>query len=155
MKKKASVLGVLVAVFFMAAFVSVLSIAFYSRLCHMPSHNDAHAWIHSQLGLTEAQEKEIGPIEHQYHEQCRELEEKMRAGNKELAAAILADGKDSQRVQDAIAKIHLAMGELQGVTIGHVFAMKKALTPEQYDKLLHMTADALGQIDAEHAHAGE
>lgn len=155
MKKEASVLTVLIAVFFMAAFVSVASILFYAKLRNQPGNLDAHAWIHSQLGLTETQEKEIEPIEHRYHEQSRTLEAKMRNANKELAAAILADGQDSQRVQDAIAKIHLAMGELQGVTIGHVFAMKKALTPAQYDKLLHMTADALGQIDTEHAHAGE
>ena len=155
MKKETSVLSVLIAVFFMAAFVSVASILFYAKLRNHPESLDDHTWIHSHLGLTEAQEKEIEPIEHHYHEQCLVLEAKMRDANKELAAAILADGQDSQRVQDAIAKIHLAMGELQSVTIGHVFAMKKALTPAQYDKLLHMTADALGQIDAEHAHAGE
>ncbi|CAN5600857.1 hypothetical protein BH09VER1_BH09VER1_20580 [soil metagenome] len=151
MKKDASVFTVLIAVFFLAAFVSFLSIFFYSKFSQGPGPSSAHAWIHSQLGLTAEQEKAIEPIEHAYHLKCCDLEMQMNAGNQELARAILADGNDSPRVQAAIAKIHLAMGELQGATIGHVFAMKPALTPEQYNKLLHMTADALGKLDADHA----
>ena len=42
------------------------------------------------------------------------------------------------------------MGKLQMLTIGHVFEMKEVLSPEQYQKLLSFTADALDTIDCSH-----
>jgi Spy/CpxP family protein refolding chaperone len=64
----------------------------------------------------------------------------------ELAQAILADKSDSPRVQSAIAKIHDAQGELQQATMRHVFEMKPVLAPEQYEKLLNLTANALYEV---------
>jgi Spy/CpxP family protein refolding chaperone len=46
-------------------------------------------------------------------------------------------------VNAAIEKIHAAQGELQMVTIAHVFEMKAALTPEQWEELMKLTAQAL------------
>ena len=68
----------------------------------------------------------------------------------ELAEAIRSDGRDSDRVHAAIRKIHSNMGELQMFTIGHVFEMKEVLSPEQYQKLLNFTADALDNLDCPH-----
>jgi Spy/CpxP family protein refolding chaperone len=113
--------------------------------------HDAHNWIHSQLHLTDSQEKALEPIEARYHDKSKVLEEQMRSGNAELAKAILASGQDSAEVRAAIEKIHMAMGELQNITIGHVFEMRTVLTSEQYNKLLHLTADALCNLDSEHA----
>ena len=65
----------------------------------------------------------------------------------ELAQAILQDKDNSPRVTVAIEKIQQAQGALQKATLQHVFEMKEALTPEQYQKLLNLTANALYQIE--------
>jgi len=147
MKKAPAVFVALVAVFLIAAAASIISIAIYSaRVKAGP--RDAHSWIHTQLRLTPAQETALHPIEDRYKIGSRELEDRMRVANAELADAILAKGQDSAEVRAAIEKIHAAMGELQNVTINHVFEMRTVLTADQYDKLLHLTADALRHLDS-------
>jgi Spy/CpxP family protein refolding chaperone len=150
MKKLPAVLTMIAAVILVAGVSSIVS---FSLCCRTqgrlkPVGSD---WIHTQLGLTPVQEKAIEPIDRRYTERARLLEEQMRLGNLDLARAIVDDGTDSPRVRDAIAKIHTAMGALQHAAIDHVFEMREALTPEQYNKLLHFTADALGNLDNEHA----
>lgn len=106
-------------------------------------HVEAHHWIHAQLGFNSQQEKELQPIEKRFDEQKRHYGELLRIANQELAQAIREDRADSQRVKDAVAKIHQAQGELQNATLQHIFEMKPVLRPEQYEKLIQLTADAL------------
>ncbi|MEO8338695.1 MAG: periplasmic heavy metal sensor, partial [Nitrospirota bacterium] len=120
MKKLPTFLAIIAGIFLIAACASIVSIEIYTN--HAEKHA-GHNWIHKQLQLTAEQDKALEPIERRYHERCDKLEEQMQLGNKELAQAILASGKDSPRVKDAIGKIHMAMGELQYVTIDHVFEM--------------------------------
>jgi Spy/CpxP family protein refolding chaperone len=150
MKKLPVLLGLVAAVILVAAVSSMVSFSLCCRGQMSPKATGPD-WIHSQLGLTAEEEKALTPIDQRYKEQSQALEERMRLGNLALAKAILDDGNDSPRVRDAIAKIHSAMGELQHATINHVFEMRAALTPEQYNKLLHFTADALGNLDSGHA----
>lgn len=148
MKKGLGIFTVFAAVFLIAATASVVTLWFSSRP-HKPAHPDAHEWVHTQLGITPEQEKILAPVEAKYRQRSEELMLVMRQGNEELAKAILADGQDSQRVHAAIEKIHDAMGQLQNVTIGHVFEMRGALTDTQYQKLLRLTADALCQLESD------
>ncbi|CAN5750514.1 hypothetical protein BH09VER1_BH09VER1_12060 [soil metagenome] len=109
-------------------------------------HDDpesAHDWVHRQLGITPEQTKLLDPIEHRYDERRRALDRTIRQANAELATAILEDQAASPKVNATIEKIHAAQGELQMVTISHVFEMKTVLTPGQYEKLLKLTAEAL------------
>ena len=110
-------------------------------------HADAHHWIHTQIGLTAEQENQLVPIEQRYDEQRRHWSELIRVANTELAQAVLADEGDSPRVRAALAKIQEAQGQLQDATLRHVFEMKPVLRPEQYSKLLNLTANALSQPD--------
>jgi len=148
MKKLAAALLFLLLVFAVAVAGAFLS----SRMCcnMRPSHKDAHDWIHAQLGLTPQQDDALAAIEKPYHEKRTELEQKLTRANKELAGAIRADGRNSERVHAAIANIHSTMGELQMLTISHVFEMKEVLSPEQYQKLLDFTAGALDKLDSPH-----
>ncbi len=91
----------------------------------------------------------MAPLEQRYDEQKRHGSELIRLANMELAQAILTDKTDSPRVRAAIAKIHEAQGELQNATVQHVFEMRAVLQPEQYEKLLNLTADALYQVERE------
>ncbi len=104
---------------------------------------DAHAWVHQSLGITAEQEKALEPIEAKFAQRKAALGRQIRAANAELAQVILTDQQDSPRVDAAIDKIHAAQGGLQMETMAHVFAMKSALTPEQFEKLLQFTANAL------------
>jgi len=148
MKKLAAALLFLALVAVVAGAAAFLSNTLCCRT--MPSHQDAHDWIHAQLGLMPQQEVGLDAIEKRYHEKRRHFEQEMALANQELAEAIRSEGKDSERVHAAIGKIHSNMGELQMLTIGHVFEMREVLTPEQYQKLLDFTADALSNLDPRH-----
>ncbi len=153
MKKVPALVTMLVVVFLVAAAASVISLSLCAHRKES-GQKDAHAWIQSRLGMTEEQGKSLEPIEANYRAERLRLENEMHSENVELARVILQDRKDSERIRACIEKIHGSMGELQNITIGHVFAMRTVLTPAQYDRLLNLTADALSRPDnlaAEHA----
>ena len=143
MKRIGSVIALLVAAAVVAAVACLLTARWTAR--QHPVHADAHHWVHTQLGLTAEQEKQLEPIEQRYDEQRRHYGELIRVANVELGQAILADKDDSPRVKAAIARIQEAQGQLQDATLRHVFEMKPVLRPEQYEKLLSLTANALSQ----------
>src|SRR5438067_2362883 len=76
-----------------------------------------HYWVHRQLNITPEQDEALEPIEKQFAERRKDLVEKIRVANRELAAALRADQQD--RVRDAVAKIHRAQGELQEAVLEH------------------------------------
>lgn len=107
----------------------------------------SHEWIHKQLVLTPDEQKALEPIETKFAQHKRSLTAVIRSANKELAEAIKQDQADSPRVSVAVERIHHAQGDLQEATLEHVFEMKGVLTPEQYQKLLNLTADELNQVN--------
>lgn len=104
---------------------------------------DAHAWVHRQLDITPAQEQAIEAVEHRFTLRKRDLMERIRLGNMELGQAMLEAKAQSPQVAAAVRSIHAAQAELQQATIDHVFEMRSELRPDQYDKLLNLTANAL------------
>ncbi len=150
MKRLSSALILLAVVILAAACAACFSIAVHTKW-HMPASQSAHDWIHIQLNLTADQELALVPVEERYRSEKDNLEQQLVLANRELAGAILADGRDSERVHLAIEKIHIHMGALQKLTIGHVFEMREVLAPEQYRKLLNFTANALYNLDSGHA----
>ena len=102
-----------------------------------------HIQIHQKLGLTQEQEKRLEPIEQRFAQQKEELLRSIRQANGQLAKAIRDDKSNSSEITTAVAAIHAAQGELQKITLDHVFEMKAVLQPEQYQKLLDLTAQAL------------
>ena len=138
MKKLLQFLGLLAIVAVVASASCLLT-----RTLFHPAGMDSHEWLHAQLGITADQERVLEPIEAKYARRKVELAAAIREANAELATVILEDKQSSPRVNAAIEKIHAAQGELQMVTLDHLFAMKPALTGEQFDKLLRLTADAL------------
>ncbi len=123
-----------------------LTARYFNRTIHTEK-GDAHAWIHTQLGITAEQDKALEPIEQRYAEQRKHYGEMLRIANAELGKAILEERTDSERVKAAVARIHEAQGELQNATLQHIFEMKSVLTPPQYEKLLQSTADALSTAE--------
>jgi len=108
-----------------------------------PGLVSAHIQIHQKLGLTPEQERRLEPIEQRFAQQKEELLRSIRQANGQLAKAIRDDKSNSSEITTAVAAIHAAQGELQKITLDHVFEMKAVLQPEQYQKLLDLTAQAL------------
>jgi Spy/CpxP family protein refolding chaperone len=147
MKPAIRVIALLVAVCAVACIASWVTAHYVDRHARHEAV-ETHAWIHTQLDITAEQDKALEPIEQRFDEKKKHYAELIRIANKELAQAILEDRADSPRVTAAVGRIHQAMGELQNATLQHIFEMKPVLTPQQYDKLLQLTAEAL--TGAEH-----
>jgi len=139
--------GLLVAVVLLAGMSHLLMGHFWGS--HSHGEGRMHDAIHHHLGLTTEQEALLVPMEVRHAEAVRLGKEAMRRASDELAKAILADREDSPRVRAAVEKIHLAMGDLQKATLGHIFEMKTVLTPEQYQKLLELTVQGLHEANAD------
>lgn len=105
----------------------------------------SHEWLHRELKLTEAQYRALEPIERSFGDKQRQLAEALRDANRQLARAIAEDKAYTPRVTAAVEHVHHCMGDLQKVSIEHVFAMRAVLTPEQGDRLLVLAQQALEQ----------
>ncbi len=124
--------------------------AFYAcgnlfKTSHHSHQIDAHVWLHEQIGISAEQDQKLSEIEKNFAEKQKVLREKIHVGNLELAAAMLEDKAFSERVAAAVERIHHAQGELQKLTIEHIFDMQTVLTPQQAEKLNKLAADALVQ----------
>lgn len=128
--------------------VGVLTFVIFWLFCssligHHVQIYDSHHYLHEKLGTTDEQNKKLLPIEQKFSERKKILEVQIISANHELATAINEDGKYSERVKQAVEKIHTAQGKLQEATLEHLFEMHSALTPEQRKKLNSLTTDAL------------
>lgn len=102
-----------------------------------------HEFLHRELTLTDAQERQLERLEQDFAVRRRVREAELRSANAELAAAIQARHEYSPAVQASIERFHGAMGELQKETIVHVLEMRRVLTPEQAEKFDARVAEAL------------
>jgi len=112
-----------------------------------PHTSELHEVLHHQLKLDAGQEARLEAIEQQFAVRRRALELELRAANARLADAIQAEHGNGPRVTAAVDESHAAMGELQKVTLAHIFAMRQILRPDQADKfdravVRALTADA-------------
>jgi Spy/CpxP family protein refolding chaperone len=137
-------------VLFLAVIAAVAALASYATLHFSrddvtPDEVTSHEWLHRELNLTDAQLKELEPIEAKFGERQRSLAEAMQVAKHHLAEVIAEDKAYTPRVSAAVEHVHHCMGELQKVTIEHVFAMRAVLSPKQGDRLLILAEKALEQ----------
>lgn len=135
---------------FLSAIAAVAAIACYFtlRMAQPKVTSDdiaSHEWLHRELKLTEVQHKALEPIEQGFGDKQRRLAEALREANRQLARAMAEDKAYTPRVAAAVEHVHHCMGDLQKVSIEHVFAMRAVLTPEQGDRLLVLAQQALEQ----------
>lgn len=134
------------------ALVAGLSCSFTSCLmsCARPGPHpaDFHRWVHQQLNLTPEQDKVLDSQEEAFAARKEMFRKEIQQANVELATAMQEDRIYSPRVMAAVEKIHHGQADLEKATLEHIFAMKNVLTPEQFDKLLKLTGDALSRPDA-------
>lgn len=92
---------------------------------------ELHEVLHGKLDLDDRQKRQIELIEQRFAVRRRALEFELRADNARLADAIEAEHGNGPRVTAAVDQSHQAMGELQKETLGHIFAMRQILRPDQ------------------------
>jgi Spy/CpxP family protein refolding chaperone len=104
---------------------------------------DFHHWLHTQLGITPDQDKDLEQEESRFATQRKELIAEIQKDNADLATVIAQDREYSPRVMAAVEEAHHAQSMLEEATLKHIFAMKPILTPAQFDKLLQLTSETL------------
>lgn len=131
-------------------FVGVIAVAAVSSLAtrHFteptPETEDAlHHWLHDQLELTAGQRDALSKIEARFRGDEARLRDALAQANHDLAQAIREHDSFSPSVAAAVENVHLQMGELQKLSIAHLYEMKAILTPAQGDKLMQLAEMAL------------
>jgi Spy/CpxP family protein refolding chaperone len=138
---------------FVAALLAVAFFSFFAARTVNGHHtnyqhgggNGFHQFLHEKLALTSVQERQIQTIEDTYDQQRQALEAKLRQANAELATVFQEERSYTPRVQEKIDTLNHAMGELQKVTLAHIYAMYPHLTQEQQQKLQTYVTHALVQ----------
>ena len=123
-----------IAIIAVIAFLAALAGVFIGRSLFAPPPppgSALHAVLHDELDLDAAQRGKLAVIESHYGVQRRALERILRAENARLAEAIEAEHGNGPQVSAAVDRSHQAMGELQKVTLAHIFAMRQILRPDQ------------------------
>jgi Spy/CpxP family protein refolding chaperone len=133
---------------FFAAVVAIAALSAFGTLrwaaAHPPMTSvDSHHWLHNQLHLTAEQRTALEPVETHYAEKQHRLMAQLRIANRELAGAIGEGKAYSPEVSAAVERIHRYTGEMQKLSIEHVFEMRQVLTPVQGDKLIQLAQQAL------------
>ncbi|MCP3887457.1 MAG: hypothetical protein GY702_01095 [Desulfobulbaceae bacterium] len=83
------------------------------------------------LKITDTQKSKISAIEKTYQSNRAQFTERMHRANMLLADIIEDKGYDSNKIGPVVAEIHLAMGELQTLSLSHLAAIENVLKPEQ------------------------
>jgi uncharacterized protein YlxW (UPF0749 family) len=102
-----------------------------------------HRFLEQELNLTPVQMQEITAIETTYQKQLQSLEKEMRLINADLAVLIREQDTYTPQMQEKVDVLHNKMGELQRITIAHIYAMYPHLNATQKKKLQIFVADAL------------
>ena len=92
------------------------------------------AVLHHQLELSPDQENRIHVVEAEFAAARKTLEAEMHRANRDLATALQNEHTYGPAAQQAIEKIHQAMGKLQEQTVIHILAMRAELTPQQAER---------------------
>ena len=98
---------------------------------HDRAEPSLHDVVHDRLDLTPEQRQRIEALEVAFASERNGLEGELREANRELVESIAANQGDTPEVQAAVDHFHVAMGDLQKATLGHVFEMRAVLDPAQ------------------------
>lgn len=117
-----------------ACFIAAIGGVFVGRvLLPAPAQpgSELHDVLHHKLALDASQQARLEALEQRFAVQRRALELELRAENARLAEAIEAEHGNGPRVTAAVDRSHAVMGELQKVTLAHMFAIRQLLRPSQ------------------------
>ena len=128
------------------AFVAAIAGVLIGRQLVQPPHPpgaELHAVLHGQLSLDATQNRQLHALEESFAVRRQALELELRAHNARLAEAIAAEHDNGRLVAAAVDGSHATMGRLQKETLGHIFAMRRILRPDQAAKFDQAVTKAL------------
>ena len=96
-----------------------------------PEASSLHAMVHEALVLSAEQDQALHAIEESFALERQEIEARLDAANRDLAAVIESHPTFDPAVGEAVNRFHVVMGELQTATVRHVYDMRAILTDEQ------------------------
>lgn len=103
----------------------------------------SHQHFHEMLNFTPDQLDKLIPIEKKYSEQKSFYENQIRQANMELGDIMKKEKAYTPKVQEAVDKVHIAMGHLQEITLIHFFDMRVMLDDKQARILDDYVTDAM------------
>ncbi len=113
---------------------------------HCQSHSHAGTdWLRNELDTSAAQNEKLDQIDEKFQNRKHQLQSALNAANRKLGETIINEKEFTQPVEESVEMIHHSMADLQKASIEHLFEMKKVLEPEQFEKLLKITGDTLGE----------
>ena len=134
-------------------FVSVFAVAAISSLATSyfvrdtpASPDDLHDWLHTQLDLSDTQTIALDKIEEQYAAKEIPLRESYAKAKADLATALREEPAFTPRIAEAVEALHSSMGELQKVSIAHLYEMTSVLDPDQSQVLIQYAEMALTPV---------
>lgn len=101
--------------------------------------SDLHELLHARIPLGPEEEARLEAQENTFQQKRAAIERRITAANRKLAAAIRTDPRWSPAVEAASAEVEAAAGELQRITLEHVFEMRAGLDEQHrpaYDDVL-------------------
>ena len=118
----------------------------YYHKANMKKAAHSHVNFHKLLKLTPDQQDRLIPIEKKYAEQKAFYENQIRLANRELGDIMKKEKAYTVEVQAAVEKVHSAMGELQKVTLIHLFDMRNLLDEKQARVFDNFVADPMHEL---------
>jgi uncharacterized protein YicC (UPF0701 family) len=94
-----------------------------------PGHSDLHERLHAVVPLDDSEKQILQAKEQLFATRRGEIEARLRIANRQLADAIAADPKWNPQVERASREVERAAGDLQRITLEHVFEMREGLKP--------------------------
>tara|TARA_R110002073_G_scaffold303165_3_gene471398 strand:+ start:9024 stop:9458 length:435 start_codon:yes stop_codon:yes gene_type:complete len=122
-------------VFSLLLFLSIITIGYfigsYFHQDYVRDMKNSHPSFHEMLNLTQDQREKLVPLEKKFSEEKIFYENQIRVANMELGDIMNKEKSYTPEVQAAVEKVHTAMGQLQKVTIIHLFDMRALLNEKQ------------------------
>jgi Spy/CpxP family protein refolding chaperone len=140
------IIGFLLLVVVVAGVSAFSAMKFAAACGHCSSDHTTcspHDWLHQKLQLSAEQQKALQPVEERFHQQYQSANEQLIDANRQLAKLLSQSQSFSPEVAAAIEHVHHRMGELQKLSIQHLYDMRPLLTPEQNERLVKYAQQAL------------
>lgn len=113
--------------------------------CRPPSHGELDLFYTDVLKVSNKQKGQIIEIEKIYQANRDRFTNRMHMANMRLADAIEMEGYESDKIRPLITEIHIAMGELQNLSLTHLAAIEGVLEPKQAELLKNNAVARLRQ----------
>lgn len=106
------------------------------------ARRDAHfKKMTEELKLTSEQQEQLTKDREEFFSKSKDVREKMKAVRTDLKAELDKPSIDKARVDSLVAEMKNLVGTQIQIRVDKVIAMKKVLTPEQYQKMKESKKD--------------